>query len=179
MEKYLIASSGDTLESKVSGRFGHSVYYLVVDPQSMEYESFPGVEKYEDQNIAEFIKPGINKIILGNIGPAAFNMVKSYGCKIYLCRNMAVPEAIKKVKNGEIPELNKPTIKDSIHSARKTGYKYGGHGEHRTAGRGTSLNQESMSARGPGKGVGRGSGRGSGMGQRVGRGGGRGVNRKW
>lgn len=131
MEKYLIASSGDTLESKVSGRFGHSVYFLVADPQSMKYESLPGVGKYEDQDIAKFIKPDINKIILGNIGPAAFNELKSYGCKMYLCRNMQVPEAIKKVMNGEIPELNGPTIKESIHSARKTGYKFGGHGEGR------------------------------------------------
>lgn len=158
MEKYLIASSGDTLESKVSGRFGHSVYFLVVDPQSMEYDSHPGVEKFEDQDIAKFIKPGITKIILGNIGPVAYNEVKSYGCKMYLCRNMPVPEAIEKVMNGEIPELNGPTIKESIHSARKTGNKYGGHGETNKSGGETGFS--------PGHGQGRGYGRGFGKGRK-------------
>lgn len=158
MEKYLIASSGDTLESKVSGRFGHSVYYLVVDPQSMEYEFFQGVERYEDQNIAKFIKPDVKKVILGNIGPSAFKEVRSYGCKIYLCRNMPVPEAIKKVGEGEIPELNEPTIKESIHSARKTGNKYGGHGETNKSGGETGFS--------PGHGQGRGYGRGFGKGRK-------------
>jgi len=44
MGKYLVASSGNTLDSKVSGRFGHSNYFLVVDPQTMEFEAFPGIQ---------------------------------------------------------------------------------------------------------------------------------------
>ena len=43
MEKYLVASSGDTLDSKVSGRFGHSSYFLIIDPQTMEFKVFPGI----------------------------------------------------------------------------------------------------------------------------------------
>jgi predicted Fe-Mo cluster-binding NifX family protein len=129
MEKYLVASSGNTLESKVSGRFGHSGYFLVVDPITLKYEAFPGVSNYEDQTIRKFINTGISKVIVGNIGPALYKEVTAYGCKIYLCRNMPVPEAIKKVKAGDIPALREPTLKHSIHSARKTGYNYGGRGK--------------------------------------------------
>jgi len=129
MEKYLVASSGDTLESKVSGRFGHSGYFLIVNPTTMDYKAFPGVSNYEDQTIHTYMGSDITKVIVGNIGPSLFNEVTAYGCKVYLCRNMPVPEAIKKVKNGEIPVLNEPTLKQSIHSARKTGYNYGGHGK--------------------------------------------------
>ena len=57
MEKYLVASSGNTLDSKVSGRFGHSGYFLIIDPQNMEFEAFKGVGKDEDQNIGKFITP--------------------------------------------------------------------------------------------------------------------------
>ena len=46
-----------------------------------------------------------------------------------MCRNMSVPEAIKKIKNGDIQALKEPTINESIHSARKTGYNYGGRGK--------------------------------------------------
>ncbi len=128
MEKYLVASTGETIDSKVSGRFGHSGYFLKVDPVTMQFEVFPGVSNYEDQNIRKFVETDIKKVIVGNIGPALYNEVTSYGCKIYLCRNMPVPEAIKKVKNGDIPALKEATLKESIHSARKTGYKYGGRG---------------------------------------------------
>lgn len=34
MANYLIASSGDNLDSKISGRFGHAKYYLIVHPQT-------------------------------------------------------------------------------------------------------------------------------------------------
>jgi len=136
MEKYLIASSGSTLDSKVSGRFGHSDYFLIVDPRSMEYEAFPGVSNYEDQSIRKCVITDIKKVIVGNIGPALFNEVTAYGCKVYLCRNMPVQEAIKKVRNGEIPILQGPTLKESIHSSRKTGYNYGGRGKGSSGGRG-------------------------------------------
>ena len=129
MEKYLVASSGNTLDSKVSGRFGHSGYFLIVDPVTMEYEAFPGVSNYEDQTIRKYVDTDIKRVIVGNIGPAMYNELTARGCKVYMCRNMSVPEAIKKIKNGDIQVLKEPTIKESIHSARKTGYNYGGRGK--------------------------------------------------
>ncbi len=154
MEKYLVASSGDKLDSKVSGRFGHSGYFIVIDPQTMEYEAFRGVSTQEDQSIRKFINPGIKKVIVGNIGPSAYDEVLSYGCKIYLCRNMSVLEAIRKVKNGDVPLLKEPTLKDSIHSARKAGSGYGGRGKGRGIGKG--LGSGPRDGRGMGKGQGRG-----------------------
>jgi len=148
MEKYLVASSGDTLDSKVSGRFGHSVYFMIIDPLTMEYETFTGVSTDEDQNIGKFITPAVKKVIVGNIGPSSYSEILSYGCKVYLCRNMTVNEAVRKVKNDEVPILKEPTLKDSIHSARKTGDGHGGRGTGRGMGDG----------RGGGMGGGRGRG---------------------
>ena len=70
MGKYLVASSGNTLDSKVSGKFGHSGYFLIVDPVTMEYEAFPGVSNYEDQTIRKYVDTDIKRVIVGNIGPA-------------------------------------------------------------------------------------------------------------
>jgi len=170
MEKYLIASSGNTLDSKVSGRFGHSGYFLIVDPVTMDCEAFEGVTTYEDQDIERFINPSVKKVIVGNIGPGAFNELTSYGCKIYLCRNMPVPEAIRKVKDGEIKSLKEPTLKSSIHSARKTGYKYGGHGEPATPGVSQGSDIRAFARRGMNRGTGRGLGRGKGPGSAMRRG---------
>jgi predicted Fe-Mo cluster-binding NifX family protein len=154
MEKYLVASSGDTLDSKVSGRFGHSGYFMIIDPRTMEYETFTGVSTDEDQNIGKFITPAVKKVIVGNIGPSSYSEILSYGCKVYLCRNMSVNEAVSKVKNDEVPILKEPTLKDSIHSARKAGD--GGRG----TGRGMGMGQRD--GRGMGRGMGRGIGGGKG-----------------
>jgi predicted Fe-Mo cluster-binding NifX family protein len=168
MEKYLVASSGDTLNSKVSGRFGHSGYFMIIDPQNMEFEAFTGVSKDEDQNIGKFITPAVKKVIVGNIGPSSYSEVLSYGCKVYLCRNMSVNEAVRKVKNDEVPVLKEPTIKESIHSARKAGDGYSGQGEGRGTGKGLGSGLRDGSGRGMGRGQGKGMG--GGMGGRMGRG---------
>ncbi|MFN2396695.1 MAG: NifB/NifX family molybdenum-iron cluster-binding protein, partial [Bacteroidales bacterium] len=137
-EKYLIASTGDTLDSKVSGRFGHSNFFLVVDPQTMNFEAFSGIPANEPaQNINQFIQGGIKKVIVGNIGPSTFFEITSSGFKIYLCRNMWVKEAIKKVENGEIEPLNEPTLSDSIYSGRKSGRSGQGSGRRMGGGKGS------------------------------------------
>lgn len=155
MEKYLVASSGDTLDSKVSGRFGHSGYFLIIDPQTMEFEAITGVSKDEDQNIGKFITPAVKKVIVGNIGPLSYSEVLSYGCIVYLCRNMFVNEAVRKVKNYEVPVLKEPTIKESIHSARKAGDGHGGQGEGRGTGKGPGSGTRYSSGMGMGKGQGK------------------------
>ncbi|MBN2213573.1 MAG: NifB/NifX family molybdenum-iron cluster-binding protein [Bacteroidales bacterium] len=176
MEKYLIASAGDTLDSKVSGRFGHSGYFLVVNPQNMEFDAFPGIGNDESQGIGRFINLGIKKVIVGNIGPSAYNEVTSSGCKVYLCRNMSVLEAIKKVESGSVQVLKEPTLKASIHSARKAGDGYGGRGEGRRTGKGfeTGLKGSKGMGKGMGSGMGKGMGRGMGGGMGKGMGGGKG-----
>jgi predicted Fe-Mo cluster-binding NifX family protein len=175
MEKYLVASSGDTLDSKVSGRFGHSTYFLIIDPQTMEFKIFPGIGKDEYmQGIGKFVNQGIKKVITGNIGPSAYNDVISSGCKVYICRNMPVREAVKRVENGDVPALDEPTLKESIHSARKAGGGYGGRGEGRGTGRGLGLGPRD--GRGTGRGQGIGQGRGTGSGRGIGGGRGRGGN---
>jgi len=176
MEKYLVASSGDTLDSKVSGRFGHSGYFLIIDPQTMEFKVFKGIGKDEYmQGIGKFVNLGIKKVITGNIGPSAYNDVISSGCTVYICRNMTVREAVKKVENGDVPVLNEATLKESIHSARKAGGGYGGRGEGRGTGRGLGLGPRD--GRGTGKGQGIGQGKGIGSGRGIGGGRGRGGNK--
>ncbi|MFO7934923.1 MAG: NifB/NifX family molybdenum-iron cluster-binding protein [Bacteroidales bacterium] len=176
MEKYLVASSGNTLNSKVSRRFGHSAYFLIVDPDTMEFDAVPGVADEESQPVGGFLNKGIKKVIVGNIGPSAYNEITSYGGAVYLCRNLSVQEATRKVKSGKVPVLKEPTLKDSIHSARKTGDPYDGRG-----GRGTGkgLRDGTGGGRGMGRGMGGGMGKGSGrgMGRGTGRGMGRGLGR--
>jgi predicted Fe-Mo cluster-binding NifX family protein len=154
MEKYLVASSGDTLDSKVSGRFGHSGYFLIVNPLTMEYEVYSGVTTYEHQSIRRFIAPDIKKIIVGNIGPSMYQETVAYGCKIFLCRNMLVSEAIKKVENGEVQELKNPTLKDSIHSGRKAGTEHEDKEKRRETGIGQGRRHEDDSGRSMGRGKG-------------------------
>lgn len=116
---YLAAATGETLDSKVSGRCGHARFFLLVNPDRMEAESIRGTEKDARHRIEEILSPAVSRIIVGNIGPALFQRLTTSGCIVFLCRNMSVRDAIEKVSGGQIPPLNAPTLKESIHSGRK------------------------------------------------------------
>ena len=155
MEKYLVASSGDQLDSKISGRFGHAKFFIVIDPQTMDYEAYPGVEPDEEKpDIGNFMKQGISKVLVGNIGPSAFNEARGYGLKVYLCRKMTVEEATNKVYNDEISPMQEPTLKESLHSPRKA--------DGNASGRGTGSGMGLGKSTGKGHGTGRGGGKGRG-----------------
>ena len=156
MEKYLVASTGDQLDSKISGRFGHAKYFIVIDPQTMDYEAHPGAEPNQEKpDIGQFMKQGTSKVIVGNIGPSAFNEATGYGLKVYLYRKMTVREATNKVYNNEISPIQEPTLKESLHSPRKAD----GNDSVRGTGRGMGLGKSTGKGRGKGRGDGKGRGR--------------------
>ncbi|MGM0532244.1 MAG: NifB/NifX family molybdenum-iron cluster-binding protein [Bacteroidota bacterium] len=153
MAKYLVSSAGDKLDSKISGRFGHAKYFIVIDPQTMDYEAYPGVEPDQEKpDIGKFMKQGISKVIVGNIGPSAFNEATGYRLKVYLCRKMTVREATSKVYNNELSPMQEPTLKESLHSPHKSSGN--------VSGRGMGLGRGTGKGRGIGKGRGGGKGRG-------------------
>ncbi|MBS3776020.1 MAG: NifB/NifX family molybdenum-iron cluster-binding protein [Bacteroidales bacterium] len=148
MEKYLVASSGDQLDSKISGRFGHAKFFIVINPQTMDYEAHPGVDPDQEKpDIGNFMKQGISKVLVGNIGPSAFNEATGYGLKVYLCRKMTVNESISKVYNDEISPMQEPTIKESLHSPRKADGNASGRG----TGRGMDLGRSTGKGHGKGR----------------------------
>ncbi|MBN2812997.1 MAG: hypothetical protein JXQ80_02910 [Bacteroidales bacterium] len=173
MEKILVASSGNTLDAKVSGRFGHAAYFLAVNPETMEYEAFQGVAKDKSPVLRRYIHTGIDKVIVGNIGPANYDELRAYGCNVYLCRNMQVDEAVDKVYHGEIQPMDTPTLKDSIHSARQATQGDSGGSLGRKIEDGFRRIFGRAGGRGMGSGMGRGMGGGNGSG--MGSGGGRGM----
>lgn len=167
MAQYLVAASGDNPDAKISGRFGHAKYFLLVDPKTMDYESVPGVSpEREKPDMARFAQKGAEKVLVGNIGPSAFEELRSLGLQPYLCRGMTVREAVSRVEAGEKKPMEGPTLKQSLHSPRKAG----GEQEHDTR-QPRHSSQKTENEHAPGKrerpepGKGRGKGRGSGRGK--------------
>lgn len=57
----------------------------------------------------------IEAVIVGNIGPHAFEIIKSFVTKMFLSRKMTVEEAIEKLLKNVLEELSEPTAKKRIH----------------------------------------------------------------
>lgn len=195
-EKYLVAANGSGLDAKVSARFGHAAYYLIVEPETMEFAALPGVGEDEPSPpVGQFVTEGLSSVITANIGPGAYADIAASGLRAYICRGMTVREAVEKVRSGEMAPAPKPTMERSIQemqSERDAAKGVLAAAEEPTAepehphtgeGRGLGLGPGGgmglgRGAGGRGRGLGPGGGRGRGAGGRgrgLGPGGGRGL----
>ena len=110
-----IPASSDSLEANVDPRFGRCKYFLIVNPDSMDFNAIPndstnaahGAGIQAAQTIANM---GIDVVITGNVGPNAFNVLFATGIKIVTGASGSVRETIEKFKNGQLKEVKNPTV---------------------------------------------------------------------
>lgn len=115
--KYLIAASAPSLDAKIAKRFGHAPYYLLLDPETYDFVAIEGPgSDAPSYRIGRFAGKGVDRVLLGNVGPQAFNSLASAGWSVYSCIGVSVREAVDRVRNGAVPILEAPTMKRSIRS---------------------------------------------------------------
>jgi len=127
--KVLVAAQGTTLDSPISKRFGHAPYYLTVDLDSMQVQVIDNTDHDETHAIIpQMAQLGVTVFITGNIGPHAFDLIRSLGGQVALARSLSVKEALDKLQRDELEILTASTLKHSIHDHE--------HGHGRGLGRG-------------------------------------------
>jgi predicted Fe-Mo cluster-binding NifX family protein len=96
-----ITSTGNTLESKVSDKFGRCRYFIVIDPDTMKFEAIKNpADKLQGgagPKAAEtIIKKGIEVLLTGHVGDKAEDVLKRGNIKIcdHLMENLSVKEAL-------------------------------------------------------------------------------------
>ncbi|MCK4758332.1 MAG: NifB/NifX family molybdenum-iron cluster-binding protein [Thermoplasmata archaeon] len=107
--KVAITSKGMDLEADVDPRFGRCQYFLIVDPDTMNFEGLSnesamasgGAGPQAAQAISE---KGVGAVITGNVGPNAFQALDAAGIKIYIGANGTIRDMIDKFKRGELEE---------------------------------------------------------------------------
>lgn len=139
--KICVTASGDSLDAEVDPRFGRAPYFIIVDSETMDFESVKNTAKGAMsgagiQAAQTVVNKGAELVITGNVGPNAFQALSSAGIQIVVGAQGTVRETIEEYEKGELEETSNATV--------------GGH-----FGRGT----------GRGAGGGRGMGRGQGTGQ--------------
>lgn len=154
--KIAISSTGQDLSAQVDSRFGRCQYFIVVDPDSLEFEAISNTNISTSggagiQSAQLVAGKNIKAVLTGNCGPNAFSTLQAAGIEIITGVAGTVKDAIEQYKQGQLQATTKPTVE------AKSG-----------------VNQVNMdTGRGSGAGMGRGGGRGmgGGMGGRRGQGG--------
>ncbi len=164
--KIAISSTGPTLDSTVEPRFGRCPYFLIVDPETLEFEALPNPNislpgGAGPQSVQLVHEKGVSTVLTGSCGPNAIQAFGAINIELVTGVSGTVRTALEQFKSGKTPQS---PIADNSAALGMGGGRGIGCGGGMRGGRGT----------GGGRGMGGGGGRGMGGGG-MGGGGGRGM----
>ena len=113
--KICVTSQGDNLNSQVDPRFGRCQYFIIVDPETKDFESIenPNIQAMGGAGIqsAQIVAgKGVKAVLTGNVGPNAFQTLQAAGIEVIVSVSGRVKEAIEKYKNGELKATPGPSV---------------------------------------------------------------------
>ncbi|RZB32166.1 MAG: hypothetical protein SRB1_01785 [Desulfobacteraceae bacterium Eth-SRB1] len=148
--KIAVTSTGPTLDDMMEARFGRCAYFLIVDPDTMEFEAL------ENANIALgggagiqsaqlMADKGVSTVLTGNCGPNAFQTFGAANIQVITGVSGQARQAVEQYKSGALAGTSTPNVESHFGMGTGRGMGMGG-------------------GRGMGGGGGRGMGGGGGMG---------------
>jgi predicted Fe-Mo cluster-binding NifX family protein len=112
--KIVVTSNGSDLDAQASPVFGRCPWYLFVDTETMDVEAVenPAMEAASGAGIqaAQFVvEQGADALVTGNVGPNAFDVLRSADVPVYLLEDGTVRDAVEAYKEGLLPEVSGAT----------------------------------------------------------------------
>ena len=112
-----ISTTGRTLDAEVDPRFGRCQYFILVDPDTMQFEvventaalASGGAGISSAQMIAS---KGVEVVLTGNCGPNAFQVLSAAGIKVVTGVSGKVKDAIQGYKSGHLWTTSQPNVPD-------------------------------------------------------------------
>ena len=143
--KIAVSATAPGLDAEVDPRFGRCQYFIIVDPQTMEFEALDNSNAMAAGgagiSTAQMIAgKGVGVVLTGNCGPNAYQTLSAAGIQVITGVSGGTKDAIEAFKAGKFQSIAQPSV-----------------GSHYGMGIGTGPGV------GMGPGMGRGMGRGMGM----------------
>ncbi|MFC2000943.1 NifB/NifX family molybdenum-iron cluster-binding protein [Chloroflexota bacterium] len=113
--KIAISATGPTLDADVDPRFGRCQYFIIIDPDTMEFEAVNnsgamaggGAGISTSQTIAG---KGVEAVLTGNCGPNAFQVLSAAGIKVMTGVSGKVRGAVTDYKAGKYQASLQPNV---------------------------------------------------------------------
>ena len=112
--KLAVSASQDTLDSQLNRKFGRCKFFLIVDPETMEFDTIQNASRNASggagvkaaQTLADL---EVDAVLTGNIGPNAFNALTAANIDIFTGASGTINEVIDNYNNGKLSQANEPT----------------------------------------------------------------------
>jgi len=114
--KLAITSTGRELISDLDPRFGRAKYFIVVDPESLEYEVVENKQNLDlpqgagIQAAKTIVDQNVDVLISGNCGPKAFKILEAAGIKVVTGAEGRVMDGVTQYGSGELTEAKEANV---------------------------------------------------------------------
>jgi predicted Fe-Mo cluster-binding NifX family protein len=113
--KIAVSATAPNLSAQVDLRFGRCRYFVIVDPDSMEFEGIenPRASAGGGAGIAaaQFIAGReVAAVLTGNCGPNAFDVLKTANVQVMTGVTGTVEEVVKKYQTGEYNAISEANV---------------------------------------------------------------------
>ena len=121
-----VSATGPSLDAEVEPRFGRCPYFVIVDPDTMHFETLDnssakaagGAGISAGQMIAS---KGVQVVLAGNCGPNAYQVLSAAGVQIIAGVSGKIRDAIQAYKSGQLQAVSQPSVVSHFGMGRGTG----------------------------------------------------------
>ena len=113
MARICVTSTGNTLEAQIDPRFGRCAYFVIVDPETLEFEAIPNAAVSASggagiQAAQAVSGKNIEAVVTGSVGPNAYSALASSDIKILTGASGTVKSAIEMYKGNKLSQIATP-----------------------------------------------------------------------
>ncbi len=113
--KIAISATGPSLDAEVDPRFGRCKFFLIMDPDTMDFESIDngGVAASGGAGIAAaqaVLNKDVQAVLTGNVGPNAHEVLSNAGIEVFTGASGKIQGAVEAYKKGGVKSASGPTV---------------------------------------------------------------------
>ena len=113
--KVAISATGPTLDDEVDPRFGRCQHFIIVDPDTMQFEALENTSAMAAggagiSTAQMIVSQGAQVVLTGNCGPNAYQVLSAGGIQVITGVSGKVRDAIQAYKSGQFQATSQPTV---------------------------------------------------------------------
>ncbi|NLI80965.1 MAG: dinitrogenase iron-molybdenum cofactor biosynthesis protein [Deltaproteobacteria bacterium] len=114
--KIAVSVSGGDLDAQVDPRFGRASGFLLIDPETMDYEVVENKQNVNApqgagiQAAATIARAGASVLLTGHCGPKAFQTLQAAGVKVIVGVEGSVRDALEAFRVGRLQTAGGPDV---------------------------------------------------------------------
>jgi predicted Fe-Mo cluster-binding NifX family protein len=116
MKDIAVSANGKNLEAEVGPLFGRARFFILVDPDTLEWEALDnlgnisGTQGVGLMTAKSLERKNIRTVLTGSCGPKAFEELQAAGIEVVLNAHGTVRKALANFMNGELDRAAKSNV---------------------------------------------------------------------